>query len=96
MRFWACLYAGEEKEVMIDGVSAMLKIAMELLTKPSKRTWTAKLIQEADLEGEDDQETPSEAIEGNVFSSLVVLCPVLYLGWLLSVANVFYWMVITL
>jgi hypothetical protein len=38
MQLWAGLYAGEEKEVMIDGVSAMLKIAMELLTKPSKRT----------------------------------------------------------
>ena len=44
MRFWAGLYVGDDKEILIDGVNAMLKIAVELLTKPSKRSRIAKLI----------------------------------------------------
>ena len=45
MRFWAGLYVGDDKEILIDGVNAMLKITVELLTKPSMKTRATKLIQ---------------------------------------------------
>lgn len=57
-RFWAGLYAKDDKEILIKSVNAMLKITVELLTKPSKKTYAATLIQEADQDRECDHETP--------------------------------------
>lgn len=49
--------------MLVDGVNAMLKIAVELLTKPSKRTHATRLLnQEADQD-EEDQEMPHSLSE---------------------------------
>jgi hypothetical protein len=70
----------------------MLKIAVELLTKPSKKTRTAKLIQEADQEGKDDQETPKCSLGGHCFFNIIGPGTCFVSGWLLFVASVICWM----
>lgn len=56
MRFWTGLYADGDPEMLIDGVNAMLKIALKLLTKLGKKTRNVKRNQDANDEGDDGAE----------------------------------------
>jgi hypothetical protein len=55
MRFWAGLYADGDQEMLIDGVNAMLKIVVKLLTKLGKKKRNIQMIQDANGEGDDEE-----------------------------------------
>ena len=57
MRFWAGLYAGEEKEVLIEGVNAMLQIAVKLLAKKNQKTGDIKRLPDSEQGGDRDPES---------------------------------------
>lgn len=57
MRFWAGLYAGEEKEVLIEGVNAMLQIAVKLLAKKNQKTGDIKWLPDSEQGGDRDPES---------------------------------------
>lgn len=57
IHFWAGLFAGEDKDVMIDGVNAMLKIAVKLLAKQSHKTGDVKRLRGSDQDDGGDPDS---------------------------------------
>lgn len=56
MKFRAGLQSDEDKEMLIIGVNAMLKMATQLLAKPSGDAIRTKLLRDADKDGDEPQD----------------------------------------
>ena len=55
MRFQAGLQSYEDKELLIQGVNDMLKIVVQLLTKPSSSVVRMQLLRDADEDEDAEQ-----------------------------------------
>ena len=51
---WAGLFSEDEKKMLIEGVNAMLKIAIKLLSKPQDAAVRTNFIQDAGRDGDAD------------------------------------------
>lgn len=55
MRFWACLYAEVDREMLINGVNTMLRVAVELLLPQDVAGGNVKRLKQGDPPGGADQ-----------------------------------------
>ena len=55
IRFWTDLYAEVEKEMLINGVNTMLKVAAKILAPKSKVEDRQGRLQQGDPQADDDQ-----------------------------------------
>jgi len=55
MRFWTGLYAEVEREMLINGVNTMLKVAAKILAPKSKVEDRQGRLQQGDPQADDDQ-----------------------------------------